>query len=80
MYHNDELNYDVGWKPLSVSSKKIDDDDNDDFLAKAWHYRSWKELKGMPVLGGLTAYPGGGYCAELGVNYMVSKSWFHHLG
>ena len=48
------------------------DDENDDPLVIAWEYQTWTELRGVPFVGKLGLYPGGGYSAELGVNYDVS--------
>ena len=48
------------------------DIDDDDPIEVAWKYQTWKQLRGVPYVGKLALYPGGGYSAELGVNYDVS--------
>ena len=71
----DSKNYKSGWKlPENITEVVVEegDDENDDPLVVAWEYQTWKELRGVPFVGNLGLYPGGGYSAELGVNYDVS--------
>ncbi|XP_077976290.1 polycystin family receptor for egg jelly-like isoform X1 [Styela clava] len=81
LFNNDEVDYVAGWVPLDDvpldQRPQPDPDDEEDAqedpLTLAWKYRDWEELNGMPCFGELTAYPGGGYSAELGVNYMTGR-------
>lgn len=66
--------FSTGWSdPANITAVMADLDlDADDPLILAWKYQNWRELKGIPFMGELAVYPGGGYSAELGVNYDVS--------
>ena len=57
----------LGWKPLTCSLKEV-------LLptAEAWVFTSALDIWGMPTAGEYDVYGGGGYIANLDVNYVVS--------
>lgn len=77
--HEDTTSYLPGWKRVNATATQLRGDDDDEEeedrespLTVAWQYQSWRQLRGVPFVGNLALYPGGGYSAELGVNYEAS--------
>ena len=70
-YREEKRDFLPGWK-YNVNITSLSDDDLiDDPSLVAWRHQNWIQLKGVPFIGHLGVYPGGGYSAELGVNYEV---------
>ena len=71
--HEETRDFLPGWRSFSDHPSNYSDDDLiDDPTVIAWQYQSGFELRGVPFIGDLSVYPGGGYSAELGVNFEVS--------
>ncbi|XP_076819587.1 uncharacterized protein LOC143465242 isoform X4 [Clavelina lepadiformis] len=81
--HEETRDFLPGWRSFSDRPSNYSDDDLiDDPTVIAWQYQSGFELRGVPFIGDLSVYPGGGYSAELGVNFesgkFVLSSLFNH--
>ncbi|XP_078495959.1 uncharacterized protein LOC100175984 [Ciona intestinalis] len=62
-----------GWRPLPNITTPPNDEIDEDPSAGAWRHQTWMEMRGVPFVGSLAVYPGGGYSAELGVNLETGK-------
>ncbi|XP_069123705.1 polycystin-2-like [Argopecten irradians] len=70
----DDHNYCLGWKDGPCPADEI-------LLlsSSAWQFTSSADLWGVPLLGDYSLYGGGGYVADMGVNYDVSLQTLEEL-